>query len=225
MSGTAGRQIKITHDGSHTVYIPALKEHYHSIYGAWQESEYVFIKKGFRHFRKASLRIFEMGFGTGLNAFLTCIEAVKTKTEVYYSGIDLYPLETSISGKLNYGSLAEPEYREFYREMNACDWDKPVPVNDYFTLLKIYADIREYPLKEKYDLVYFDAFAPDKQPELWQPLIFRKLFIALIPQGILVTYSAKGSVRRNLEKSGFIVTNIPGPPGKREIIKAQKGKG
>jgi tRNA U34 5-methylaminomethyl-2-thiouridine-forming methyltransferase MnmC len=215
-------QIKKTADNSDTLYLPDLGEHYHSIYGAWQESVHVFIKEGFLQIRKPAVAIFEMGFGTGLNTLLSMIEAQKNEIEVTYHSIDLCPLKLSLMKKLNHMRFIDSELHPFASAIYSCQWEHPVPIGRYFYLTKIKADVLKYHFTSSYDLVYWDAFAPDKQPELWQTPLFQKVYESMVPKGILVTYAAKGQVRRNLEAAGFMVNRIPGPPGKREMIRAVK---
>ncbi len=215
-------QITKTADHSDTLYVPALDEHYHSIFGAWQESVHVFIREGFLQIRKPSLAIFEMGFGTGLNTLLSMIEARKNKIEVTYHAIDLHPLKASLMKQLNHNRFIDPTFQSFASAIYSCQWGHPVTIGENFYLKKIKADILSYHFSSMYDLVYWDAFGPDKQPELWQTLLFRKVYESIVPNGIMVTYAAKGQVRRNLEAAGFTVNRIPGPKGKREMIRAIK---
>jgi len=211
-----------TADHSDTLYVPALDEHYHSIYGAWQESVHVFIREGFLQIRKPSIAIFEMGFGTGLNTLLSMIEARKNEIEVTYHSIDLHPLKVSLMKQLNHSRFIDPKFQSFASAIYSCQWGHPVTIGENFYLTKIKADVLSYHFSSMYDLVYWDAFGPEKQPELWQTPLFRKVYESMVPNGILVTYAAKGQVRRNLEAAGFTVNRIPGPKGKREMIRAIK---
>ncbi len=215
-------QITRTADHSDTLYVPALDEHYHSIYGAWQESLHVFITEGFLQIRKPSFTIFEMGFGTGLNTLLSMIEAVKQGIEVTYHSIDLHPLKKSLIKQLNHNRFTDPEFHSRVNTIYSSKWGSPVVIGKNFNLTKIKADMLSYRFTSVYDLVYWDAFGPEKQPELWQAPLFRKVYKSMTFNGILVTYAAKGQVRRNLEAAGFVVSRIPGPPGKREMIRAIK---
>lgn len=215
-------ELTTTADSSDTLYVPALDEHYHSIYGAWQESVHVFIKEGFLKIRKPSIAVFEMGFGTGLNALLTMIEAVKHGIEVTYHSIDLHPLNEDIINQLNHKKFIDQNFHSSVNRIYRCTWGRPVPIVRNFHLTKIKADLLSYHFTAEYDLVYYDAFGPEKQPELWQTSLFQKIFQSMIPEGLLVTYAAKGQVRRNLEDAGFRVNRIPGPRGKREMIRARK---
>lgn len=212
---------KITKDGSSTLFVPELDEYYHSVHGAIQESIHVFIRMGFDQCHKNSIEIFELGFGTGLNAMLTFTEADKKKKRVNYFAIEKYPLQDHIINNLNY-FRDDPVLTEIYREMNGCEWNKPIRIKDHFCLYKIHEDMLDCMIDNKFDLVYFDAFAPNAQPELWEEPVFKKLFEAMNPGGILVTYCAKGEVRRNMIKCGFEVERLPGPPGKREMLRSVK---
>jgi tRNA U34 5-methylaminomethyl-2-thiouridine-forming methyltransferase MnmC len=215
-------QIVTTADGSHTIYVPELNEHYHSIHGAIQESEFIFIKEGFDFCKADPVNIFEAGFGTGLNALLTAMYSAKEKRHVFYTAIEKYPLEKEIISLLNYPHFAGGESKEILELMHSSGWEDMVNISCSFNLKKIMGDLKTAPIGGPYDLIYFDAFGPDKQPEMWTRKIFKRISIATRKGGAFVTYSAKGDVRRNLESEGFIVTLLPGPPGKRHIIRAIK---
>jgi len=216
------QEIIITEDGSHTIYVPELGEHYHSVHGAIQESEHIFIKCGLRISNADPLNIFEAGFGTGLNAFLTAIEATIQKRRIIYTAIEKYPLSGSVTGKLNYKKFFPEGYAFLFDMIHSAQWDRAENITDNFILKKIECDLAGYEASEKFDLIYFDAFGPDKQSEMWTDEIFRKISEMSARDGILVTYSAKGSVRRSLKGAGFDVSLLPGPPGKRHIIRAVK---
>lgn len=222
-------QIKIitTADGSHSLYIPELNEHYHSTHGAIQESKHVFIEAGLKHVAKktSDIFVFEVGLGTGLNALLTYLESQSSGLKIKYTAIEAFPLEKEITEELNYVHLLDTENSaaDVFRKMHSCDWEKEHRFSDSFLFKKIKKSLQEIvPEKERYDLVYFDAFGPPVQPEMWTEDLFSKLFAALKPNGALVTYCAKGEVKRTLKKVGFIVESLPGPPGKREMIRALK---
>lgn len=216
----------ITADGSHTLYVPELKEHYHSTYGAISESLHVFIESGFRKVisEKDTLSILEVGFGTGLNAFLTWIEAEAEKKKVFYTSIESDPVEESVWSVLNYPDyFCSTDYRAVFRKLHYSDWDREEVISYFFTLLKLRMKIEDYHHPDKkFDLVYHDAFGPEVQPELWTKDILVKLFNSMAPDGILVTYSSKGSVRRTMKEAGFSVEKLPGPAGKRHITRAIK---
>ncbi|HEX2395467.1 MAG TPA: tRNA (5-methylaminomethyl-2-thiouridine)(34)-methyltransferase MnmD [Bacteroidales bacterium] len=216
--------IIITGDGSHTILVPGLNEHYHSTFGAITESKHIFLNTGLKKFTgRTRITIFEVGFGTGLNAFLTCIEAKKLSLSVEYHSLEKYPLEPAFALSLNYPSMIDSaSANNLFRQLHSTPWDEAICINENFKLHKIKADLTEYEHKKNYDLVYFDAFGPDKQPELWTAEIFTKIYRSLNKGSMLVTYSVKGEVRRALSSAGFIVEKLPGPEGKREILRAVK---
>ena len=225
-------QIIRTADGSDTLFRPDLNQHYHSTYGAVQESQHIFIENGFLYaieyfhpgFRDkiAELRILEVGFGTGLNALLTQTEAEKHGLKVYYTAIEAFPLEENYWRALNYPCLSgSVDYSKFFAKLHLATWNKEVEISPHFILKKIYGNLEGYaPGPGLFDLIYFDAFGPDAQPELWTEQVFRYLWNGLSPGGILVTYSVKGTVVRALHSSGFIIEKLPGPPGKRHVLRA-----
>lgn len=213
------RKLEMTADGSHTLFVPAMDEHYHSVNGAVQESLHVFIEAGLRRIGKPEVRILEIGFGTGLNAFLTLRERQQAgiRAVTYYS-VERYPLERAVTDALNYGARVWPERQELFAALHAAPWNAPAEIAEGFVLHKIEGDARDCELPADIDLVYFDAFAPDKQPEMWTPELFRRLAARMAPGGILVTYCAKGEVRRGFVAAGFQMERLPGPPGKRHIL-------
>lgn len=217
------RMIKITDDGSSTIYVPELNEHYHSTFGAVQESRHVFINNGLKALKKENISILEVGFGTGLNALLTFLENEQYKS-VDYCGLELFPLNWQFIEKMEFDKYLNltQEESNCFREIHNTPWEQSTEISRYFTLLKCHTDITEYIASTTFDLIYFDAFAPQIQPNLWSEKIFTILFNALNKNGILVTYSAKGEVRRNMLNAGFIINRLPGPPGKREMIQAVK---
>jgi len=217
-------QIITTSDGSHTLYLPEMDEHYHSVNGAIAESEYVYINKGFNYFPGKNPRVFEVGFGTGLNCLLTALQAAKNKRTTNYISIEKNPLKKNTIEELNYGNLISLEAQTVFNKIHQCKWNEFVSISKYFNLHKIKGDLIEIDLKpfENCDVIYFDAFAPDKQTEMWTPQIFEKIFSATSPGGILVTYSAKGEVRRQLGACGFEMERLPGPPGKNEMLRGIK---
>lgn len=216
------QQLVKTEDGSHTLFVPALNEHYHSVHGAVQESEHIFINCGFRHCKADTISIFEAGFGTGLNALLTAVEACQGSKKVRYTTVEKYPLDARITGKLNHGMFAGSKGTEIYSAIHSADWNAEVKICDNFTITKIRADLKTDIVPGAYNLIYFDAFGPDKQPEMWTKDVFEKISSVTKVGGILVTYSAKGEVKRTLQACGFEVFLLPGPPGKRQIIRAIK---
>jgi tRNA U34 5-methylaminomethyl-2-thiouridine-forming methyltransferase MnmC len=215
-------QLIITSDGSHTIYVPDIDEHYHSVHGAIQESNHIFIKNGFEICKADPLNIFEVGFGTGLNALLTALKCLSGNKEVNYTSIEKYPLYEHIVRSLNYSDYAGENAKEIFQVIHSVPWNISVNVCKNFNLKKIEADLTTYTISGRYDLIYFDAFGPDKQPEMWTREIFDKIASITNRQGIFVTYSAKGEVRRALKSRGFEVTLLPGPPGKRHMISSVK---
>lgn len=218
-------EFKITEDGSHTLFVPELNEHYHSTHGAIQESEHVFIDAGLQHCQKNEVNILEIGFGTGLNAFLTLLEAEKASKKIDFTSLELYPISLADAEKLNYSELISPAHKIDFLKLHSVDWGKWEQITLYFSLLKEQIDFSNpvnYFPKNKFDIIYFDAFAPEKQPEMWTQEIFDKIFSICATEAILTTYCAKGVVRRMLQTSGFIVERLPGPPGKREMLRAIK---
>lgn len=214
-------RIIVTEDGSHTLYNEAVDEYYHSIHGARQESDYIFIQRALMHHQPThSLSILEVGLGTALNAFLTCLQAEKEKLPIHYRAIERYPLASILAQKLNYAHSDEEKL--LFDQIHQSAWGESVILTPYFTLHKEQADLQSWQCEEKYDLIYFDAFSPGKQPELWSETIFEKLYQCTRNEGILITYCAKGIVRRALLQAGYSVERIPGPPGKREILRATR---
>lgn len=251
------RIIEKTEDGSATLFVPELNEHYHSTKGARTESQHIFIDMGLKASAAISPRVLEIGFGTGLNAWLTLEEAEKSGRNVHYTGLELYPLEWQTVEQLNYipndeqltvNGEQQPAI-ELFKQLHTSPWEKGVHLTPHFTLQKVETDVNEwtmnnerwtitnnethsplstiinkaYTIDNSYDLVYFDAFAPEKQPEMWSQELFNRLYVLLAKDGILTTYCAKGIIRRMLQTAGFIVERLPGPPGgKREILRARK---
>ena len=215
-------ELQVTADGSHTLFNSVMDEHYHSTNGAAQESLHVFIKAGMRHQRKQHIVIFEVGFGTGLNAFLTLIEAMQQSRNIIYYSVERYPIDLEVVQTLNYAQYSAPEHIILYEALHTAAWDQLVEITPYFTLYKIKGDSNNCLIPSAIDLIYFDAFAPDKQPEMWSQMIFDRLFAHTALGGILTTYCAKGVVRRMMQSAGYVMERIPGPPGKREMLRATK---
>lgn len=216
-------KLEQTADGSYTIYVPELDEHYHSVKGALTESQHIFIDMGLKHAKVAEPRILEIGLGTGLNCFLTLMEAEETQRKVHYTGIERYPLDMEIIGKLDYPSMIGKGHEYDYLSIHRAPWGEDTELSPWFTLRKIEGDFTCYNFEGTYDIVYFDAFAPEKQPEMWEQSLFDSLYQVLDEGGILTTYCAKGVVRRMLQAAGFEVERLAGPPGgKREILRATK---
>lgn len=216
--------IEKTKDGSDTLFVPELNEHYHSVNGAVTESKHVFIDAGLKLVlqQKKKINILEIGFGTGLNALLTCIEAQEHETiAIRYTGVEFYPLSEELINQLDF-SLAK--YDELlFQKIHACKWNNYCSVSSNFSLNKWQTDFtKEDTFNEAFDVVYFDAFAPDIQPEMWTLDVFQKLYDIMSANAVLTTYCAKGQVRRNMRSAGFSVERLPGPPGKREMLRATK---
>lgn len=223
------RILQTTDDGSHTLFVPDLNEHYHSTHGALQESELVFIQNGLHHIPECvkEINVLEVGFGTGLNALLTVLESKKQRRKINYVAIEPEPVAEDILENLNYASIiGSTEAAGYYKKIHEAGWVYPAFLSDYFIISKIQAKLEEITLRdEQFHLVYFDAFGPDVQPELWTEKIFAQLHKCLKPDGILVTYSCKGIVKRALKAAGFAIEKLPGPAGKREVLRAVKMRG
>lgn len=220
------RRIVKTADGSHTLELVGMDEHYHSTFGAVQESMHVFIRNGFHSLsgNNEVVNILEIGFGTGLNALLTLIESQKTNLQVYYFTLEPFPLKREEYEALNYPSLLpEPGLHEGFLKFHESEWSKDIELLPGFVFRKEKTGLEAASLPGNFfDLAYFDAFGPDTQPELWTQPLFEKVSGAMKPGGMLTTYCAKGGVRRAMKASGFIVEKLPGPTGKREMTKAVK---
>ena len=213
----------LTEDGSTTLYNEIIGEHYHSTHGAIQESQFIFIKDGLNECKKDEIHILEMGFGTGLNAFLTMLEAEKTGKKIHYHTVELYPISVEQAKTLNFAQILAPEKNEDFLKLHTSKWGEISKISTNFEMLKIQGDFNSLDFNElRFDVVYYDAFSPEKQPELWSLDIFEKIFSHCNKEAILTTYCAKGYVRRNLQAAGFTVHRLPGPPGKREKLSAVK---
>lgn len=222
------REFLTTSDGSKTIRLPQWDEQYHSKHGAIQEAKHVFIKSGLEFYRKHFLKqskisILEIGFGTGLNALLTALFADNFSINVEYVGLEAYPIDKNEWTQLNYGSqLTDKSASDIFKKLHLVSWEEFVEITSNFTLKKCQQYFQDFNEEACFDLIYFDAFGYRAQPELWSKIIFEAMYKALRKNGVLVTYSAKGSVRRNLQELGFKVERIPGPPGKREMLRAVK---
>lgn len=215
--------IVATKDGSLTLFVPEMNEHYHSVHGAISESKHVFIKHGLHYAAKKNnkLSILEVGFGTGLNTWLSWLETVKEDLEIYYEAYEPFPLSKDIWERLNYSKFENHMGSErIFNQLHESTWEVVHHINDGFVFVKRRQPIIKLQAKLLFDVVYFDAFGPDKQPELWTAQVFQRLFRSLKPGGVLTTYSAKGEVKRKLKACGFLVESLPGPPGKREMTRA-----
>ncbi len=213
-----------TSDGSQTLYLPEMEEQYHSVNGAVTEANYVYINRGYLHSESKNPVVFEVGFGTGLNCLLTAIKATELKRYTTYFSIEKYPLDEEIIQKLTYGEAISDEAGKLFHKIHTCQWNSPVEITKYFKLIKLHLDLTDTGLNidEAFDVIYFDAFGPGKQPEMWQPEIFKKIYALTANSGIFVTYSAKGEVRRQLASCGYNMERLPGPPGKFQMLRGIK---
>ena len=217
------REIITTLDGSVTIHLPEIKETYHSKFGAIREAYHVFIKSGLALVKDRPVSILEIGFGTGLNAFITYLESVKTGQEIQYTGVEAYPVAAEEVSQLNYITELNAQNEGMaFDAMHTSDWEKALVLNDKFTLTKRKQFFNEITDAEAFDLIYFDAFGFHVQPELWNVDIFLRMYNALRPNGILVTYACRTSIKKAMTEAGFTIEKIAGPPGKREMLRAYK---
>lgn len=217
------REIIKTLDGSTTIHLQEWDECYHSKHGAIQEAKHVFIKNGLSLFEDNPVSILEIGFGTGLNAFITFLESDQKKQKIDYVGVEAYPVDAIEVLAMNYvAELDSLEFENIFKEMHKCEWNKKVEISADFSLTKRKQFFDEIDDFEIFDLIYFDAFGYRVQPELWSTDIFRKMYKSLKPDGVLVTYAARGVVKRSMIEVGFTVEKLAGPPGKREMFRAFK---
>lgn len=217
------RRIIQTLDGSTTIQIEDWDECYHSKHGAIQEAKHVFIKNGLALFSSKNIAILEIGFGTGLNTFITFLESKKYNLNIDYIGVEAYPITWEEINSLNYvNALEANEYQSVFDEIHRCNWESTTKIDESFSLTKRQQFFESIDDKARYDLIYFDAFGYRVQPELWSTEIFQKMYNALKNNGILVTYAARGVVKRSMMEVGFTVEKLAGPPGKREMFRATK---
>lgn len=223
------RIIELTEDGSHTISIPELNVTYHSKHGAIQESKHIFIKEGLQYLlnknifnKDEQINVFEVGFGTGLNAFLSLNEAILQNKKIFYQCVEPFPLSIEEAEKLNYVSVLDKNLQQYFLQLHECSWNEKVLIHPLFLFEKLKVELQNFSTEKKFLLIYFDAFDANAQPEMWTSTIFKKMFDILFENGILVTYCSKGVVRRNMQTAGFTVEKLKGPPGKREIVRAKK---
>lgn len=211
-------------DGSHTLFLPEMNETYHSLHGALTESQHVFIKMGLEVVGSDSneVTILEIGFGTGLNAFLSLIWAEEHKKNIHFQTMEPFPLSPEILEKLNYSDHLPEKWKAYFQDLHAASWENPVRISEYFTIHKSADKLEDYSFDQLADLIYFDAFAPNKQPEVWDLSNIEKCYSMLKSSGILVSYCAQGQFKRNLKAAGFEVESLPGPPGKKEMTRGVK---
>lgn len=217
------REIIQTKDGSTTIFFPDINETYHSKFGAIQEAYHVFIKMGFETQTQESLSILEVGFGTGLNAFITFLEAKKTNKIINYVGVDAYPVSLNEISKMNFVTHLDAISDEnVFNSMHNSIWNEKIVLSKNFVLTKRQQFFQEINDINSFDLIYFDAFGYRIEPELWSIEIFKKMYDALKPQGVLVTYACRSSIKNDMIALGFEVEKLPGAPGKREMLRATK---
>lgn len=221
-------QLLSTSDGSHTIKNLEFNETYHSIHGAIQESNHVFIRNGLHYMlenhQPEEIRILEVGFGTGLNALLTFLDKKRNHLPVVYDGVEAFPLSMDLVGQLNYPNcLEDSEGSSFFLKMHEAKWNEPISITQNFTICKVHSDIQKTTLKKRhYNIVYFDAFAPKTQPELWDINALRPIVESLQKGGVFVTYSAMGQLKRDLMTLGLLVETLKGPPGKAQMVRASR---
>lgn len=217
------REIIQTKDGSTTIHLEEWNESYHSKHGAIQEAKHVFIKNGLSLFENQSVAILEIGFGTGLNAFISFLEAQKMNQNIEYVGVEAYPVAPEEILSMNYvDELNAQSQLEIFEKMHTSNWNEKIELSDSFSLTKRQQFFQDIDDVAQFDLIYFDAFGYRVQPELWSTAIFKKMYDALKSNGVLVTYAARGVVRRSMIEVGFRVEKLEGPPGKREMFRAFK---
>ncbi|WGD33899.1 tRNA (5-methylaminomethyl-2-thiouridine)(34)-methyltransferase MnmD [Olleya sp. YS] len=224
-------KIEITKDGSSTLLHPRYKTHYHSVFGAIEESDFVYINTGLLYVLssqigqeiKQSCSVLEVGFGSGLNAFNTLLKTENLPVNIDYLGVETEPVPLSIIKKLNYPEQLLAKHKaKIFNQIHEVSWQEKHQLTKQFSLEKRQQDIFSLTATNQFDVVYFDAFGPDAQPELWTAKIFKIMYAALKPQGVLVTYCAQGNARRAMQSVGFKVSRLPGPPSKRHILRAVK---
>jgi len=214
-----------TSDGSHSVLSGRFGVAYHSTHGAVTESGHVFIEHGLRFVISGNkpISVLETGFGTGLNAFMTLLEAEKSDTPVHYCTLELFPLGPELAAELNYPDVLHAQaYGDTFKRLHSCEWNSKVPITSLFSLEKRKESIASFVRENMFDVIYFDAFSPQEQPELWSEAVMERMYFSLKSGGLLVSYCAQGQFRRNLRSAGFTIERLPGPPGKREMTRAIK---
>lgn len=217
------REIITTNDGSTTIHLPELNESYHSKHGAIQEAYHVFIKNGLSLFEGKSISILEIGFGTGLNSFITYLEAKKSNQTIDYVGVEAYPVAVEEALQMNYvKELNANQEAAIFKDMHEANWEEKVAISDDFSLTKRQQLFQEINDEDAYNLIYFDAFGFRVQPELWSLEVFQKMYNALKINGVIVTYACRSSIKNAMIECGFKVEKLPGAPGKREMLRAKK---
>jgi tRNA U34 5-methylaminomethyl-2-thiouridine-forming methyltransferase MnmC len=217
------REITTTADGSVTIFLPEWEESYHSKHGAIQEANHVFIDRGLHFVNLPKLAILEIGFGTGLNALLTLMEGKNKDLSIEYVGVEAFPISENELQALNYiQSLNAPQFQADFDKCHACAWEVSHPIHENFRLTKNQLFFEQITYKNQFDLIYFDAFGYRVQPELWSETIFKIMFEALKPSGVIVTYACRTPIKKAMESAGFKTEKLPGPPGKREMLRGVK---
>lgn len=221
------KKIVETADGSSTLYMETINEYYHSKHGAVQEAKHVYLKNGFEFWKsiepgKKRCNVFEMGFGTGLNVLLTYLAHLESSVEIYMQSLEAYPLNSDVLKGLNFNSFLPNSEHTVFDKIHTSSWDERIKISPEFTLHKIHQTLEKFTPEESIDVIYYDAFGSRAQPEMWDDSCFTKLVEAMSPGAVFVTYAAKGSVRRALDRLGLTVELVPGPPGKREMIRAYR---
>lgn len=216
------REIQVTKDGSKTLYIPEMDESYHSHHGTLIESQHIFIDNGLKALNKDAINLLEIGFGTGLNA-ITSYTYSEKMDHIYYDGLELYPVQKEIIDEIDHERFLNDEEKKAFKKMHDIEWGISHGISDQFTLRKIQSDFTTHEYDRLYDLIYFDAFAPNKQEEMWSVDLFDKLYKSCNPNAVLVTYCVRGTVKRALKEVGFTIEKLKGPEGgKREMLRAIK---
>jgi tRNA U34 5-methylaminomethyl-2-thiouridine-forming methyltransferase MnmC len=217
------REIFITSDGSTSIHLPEWEESYHSKHGAIQEAQHVFIKNGLSLCKGQSVSVLEIGFGTGLNAFITFLQSQKNKQKIDYVGVEGFPILPEEVLQMNYvNQLNANQFESEFKTIHSSDWEENVTISNTFRLIKrkqLFNDIND---KNQFDIIYFDAFGYRVQPELWSVEIFTRMFDALKKGGILVTYACRGPIKNAMKEAGFKIEKLAGPPGKREMLRGWK---
>ena len=215
-----------TGDGSHSLHAPQFGVSYHSRYGAITETNHVFINAGLRYkaLVQREIAILETGFGTGLNAWMTLLEAARRGLEIQYTSLEIFPLTNEKAASLNYPELLGSENEAAgFMALHEAAWDIATEIAPEFTFEKCAVSIETFRRESAFDIIYFDAFAPQAQPELWTQEVMQNMYDSLRPDGVLVTYCAQGEFKRRLKRAGFTVERLEGPPGKREMTRATRG--
>ena len=220
-------KIIVTEDGSHSLYHEGFNETYHSFHGAVQESRHVFLKEGLdylnAHFNPKTIRVLEVGFGTGLNAILTSEWALKTQINIEYTTLEPFPLSKEVYQALNYHEFFEDEtVKDRFLELHHAAWENEFHHNEFFSIVKTESKLQDFQTNLCFDIVFFDAFAPSKQSEMWDLKVIEKTASLLDSNGVFVTYCAKGQLKRDLKSAGLMVETLPGPPGKKEMVRGVK---